>query len=422
MLSNSTEMDKVIKQKKWPLKKVILLLCIPLLIFFLIAFAINSRESSFKVNKSKLSYGKAQYGAFQDMISLQGTVEPIHTIQLDASEGGIVEEIYVDDGAMVTENQALIKLSNTTLKLDFMNRETQIVEQINNLRSTRITLDQNKRQVQEQLVDLTYNLKEQKRQYKLDSLLFLDSVISTTDYLASEALYAYQKEKEKLLNERLNTDEAYRQSQLARIDASVDMMERNLEAIRKNLENLIVRAPISGQLNSFDHEIGQTKNKGQSLGRIDRLEGFLLSAQVDQYYLNRMKVGQNAKASFANKKFNTKVHKIFPTVVNSQFEVHLLFTDSILPANIRRGQNVQIRLELNAVKEALLLPRGSFSQSNGGQYVYVVDGDAAYKRKVKLGSQNPEFIEVLEGLTAEEKIITSSYQAFGDAEKIVLTQ
>ncbi len=415
-------MDKTIEQKRWTLKKVLLYFGTPLLILLLIAFAISSRESSFKVNPSKLSYGEVTYGNFQDMVSFQGAVEPIKTIQLDATEGGIVEEIYVEDGTMVKENQALLKLSNTTLKLDFMNRETQIIEQINNLRSTRISLDQNKRQVQEQLVDLNYNLKEQKRQYQLDSSLFKDSVISTSEYLASKALYNYQKEKKELLNDRLNTDEAYRQSQLARIDTSVNMMERNLRAIRKNLDNLILKAPISGQLNSFDHEIGQTKNKGQSLGRIDRLNGYLLSARVDQYYLNRIKQGQQAKASFASKKYLMQVHKIFPTVINSQFEVHLTFKDSLLPSNIRRGQNVQVRLELSATKKALLVPRGSFSQSNGGQFVYVVDGDFAYKRSVKLGSQNPEYIEIQDGLTAGEKIIISSYNAFGEAEKIILTQ
>jgi len=415
-------MDKIIPQKKWTIKKLLLIIGSPLLITLLVSLAVSSREKSFKVNKNKLSYGIATYGNFQDMVSFQGTVEPIKTIQLDATEGGIVEEIFVEDGAMVEVDQALLRLSNTTLKLDFMNRETQIVEQINNLRSTRITLDQNKRQVQEQLVDLNYNLKEQIRQYQLDSTLYADSVISTTEYLASKANYAYLKEKKNLLSDRLNTDEAYRKSQLSRIDASVDMMERNLEAIRSNLKNLVIKAPISGQLNSFDHEIGQTKAKGINLGRIDRLGNYLVSAQIDQYYLNRIKGGQKAKASFTGKGYSMQVEKIFPTIVNSQFEVHLVFTDSILPPNIRRGQNIQLRLELSATKKALVVPRGSFSQSNNGKYVYVVEENNAYRRKVKLGSQNPESIEVIEGLTKGEKIITSSYNAFGDAEKIILIQ
>lgn len=415
-------MDKVIEKKKWSIKRLGFIIGGPLLLILLVTWAFNSREASFKVDKAKLTYGKVKYADFQDMVSFQGTVEPVTTIQLDATEGGTVEEIFVDEGSMVEEGQALMRLSNTSLKLDFMNRETQIIEQINNLRSTRITLDQNKRQVQEQLIDLDYQLKEQNRKYTQDSTLYVDSVISTSDYLASEANSIYLKEKKLMLTDRLNTDEAYRKSQLSRIDNSVDMMERNLEAIRKNLENLVLKAPISGQLNSFDHEIGQTKNKGQNLGRIDRLDGYQISAQVDQYYLSRIKVGQEAKASFAGKTHSMQVKKIFPTVVNSQFEVHLAFADSVLPNNIRRGQNVQVRLELSATKKALLVQRGSFSQSNGGKYVFVVEGEEAHKRTIRFGSQNPDVIEIVEGLTEGEEIITSSYNPFGDAEKIILTQ
>lgn len=414
-------MDKIIEKKKWPLRRIVV---IGLgVVFFIVSviFAIRSREVSFKINKHKLTYGEAIYGDFQDMISFQGSVEPIRTIQLDAIEGGMVEEIYVENGSMVKKGQPLMKLSNTSLRLDFMNRETQIVEQINNLRSTRITLDQNKRQVQEQLVDLNYNLQEQARQFKIDSNLYADSVISTNTYLASQANYQYLLKRKDLLSERLNTDEAYRKSQLTRIDASVEMMERNLEAIRKNLENLELKAPIDGQINSFDHEIGQTKTRGENLGRIDQLGAFQISALIDQYYLNRMKIGQSAKASFSGQSFAMEVSKIFPTIINSQFETHLTFRDSLLPPNIRRGQNIQLRLELSATKKTLMLPRGAFSQSNNGKYVYVLDGERAHRREVKLGSQNPEYIEVIEGLVEGEKIITSNYQSFGEAETILLT-
>jgi HlyD family secretion protein len=415
-------MDTVIKKKKWNLKKLSLSIATSLLFILSVYWAASSREKTFRTERSRVSIASVSYDDFQDMVSFQGTVEPTRTTQLDASEGGIVEEIFVEEGNMVENGQALMRLSNASLRLDFMNRETQIVEQINNLRSTRITLDQNKRQVQEQLVDLNYNLKEQSRQFKLDSSLFADSVISKNDYESSLANYVYLLEKRALLEDRLNTDEAYRRSQLSRIDASVEMMERNLDAIRANLENLIVRAPISGQLNSFDHEIGQTKNRGENLGRIDQLEDYLISAQVDQYYLNRIALEQTAKATFSGSTYEMRVDKIFPTIVNSQFEVQLTFVDSLLPANIRRGQNVQLRLELSATKKALLVPRGSFSQSNGGKYVYVLEGNEAYRREVKLGSQNPEFIEIIEGLSEGEQIITSSYSSFGDTEKIILTQ
>lgn len=415
-------MDKVIEKKRGSTKRVVMFVGPAIALVLLVYFAIDSRENSLKIERSKLSYATVIHDDYQDMVSFQGTVEPVKTMQLDATEGGIVEEIFVEDGEMVEVGQALLRLSNTSLKLDFMNRETQIVEQINNLRSTRITLDQNKRQVQEQLVDLNYNLKEQKRQFAIDSILFKDSVISQSEYLASQANYQYLLEKRKLMAERLKTDEAYRKSQLDRIDASVEMMERNLDAIRKNLENLVVKASIAGQLNSFDHEVGQTKSRGENLGRIDVLDGYQISALVDQYYLNRIKVGQTAKSSFGSQQHNMLVKKIFPTVVNSQFEVHLSFADSTLPDNIRRGQGVQVRLELSATKKAKLVPRGGFSQSNQGKYVFVVDGNIASKRKVQFGTQNPEYIEIIEGLEVGETIIKSNYNSFGEADRIILTE
>jgi len=415
-------MDKVIQRKKWNSRRLLLVIGLPILLIVLVILAMSSREKSFRAERSKLSFAEVEYRDFQDMISFRATLEPRVTIQLNSTEGGMVEELFAEDGMMVEKGQALLRVSNPSLRLDFMNRETQIVEQVNNLRSTRITLDQNKRQVQEQLIDLNYQLKEQIRQFAMDSSLFVEEVISTTDFKASEALLVYLQEKQALLNERLAVDEMYRQSQLGRIDVSVEMMERNLEAIRSNLENLVLKAPISGQLNSFDHEIGQMKLKGENLGRVDILDDYLLSAQVDQYHLNRMKVGHSATALFSGRAYSLVVKKIFSTVVNGQFEVQLSFVDQTLPPNIRRGQNVQVRLELSATKKALLLPRGAYSQSNGGKYVYVLSGDDAERREVNFGNQNPEHIEILEGLAEGERIISSSYEQFGEAQKIVLTQ
>lgn len=415
-------MDKPIHKKKWTTSRVLLISGLPVLFIILILLAFNSRESVLKINKSKVSISKVAHDDFQDMITFQGSVEPVRTIQIDAVEGGVVEEIYVENGSTVEAEQPLMKLKNTALNLDFMNRETQIVEQINNLRSTRISLDQNKRQVQEQLVDISYQLKEQRRQWSIDSTLFHEGAISETTYQASKANYSYLIEKEALLNERLNTDELYRKSQLHSIDASIEMMERNLSAIRQNLENLIIKAPISGQLNSFDHEIGETKQRSTTLGRVDVLTRYLISAQVDQYYLNRMDIGQKAKVEFGATEHELEITKIFPTINNGQFEVHLNFVTTDLPPTIRRGQTVQVRLELSAVKKALIVKRGSFSQTNNGKYVYVLtDDNTALKRPVKFGIQNPEFIEILEGLEENELVITSSYSNFGDTEKIILT-
>lgn len=393
----------------------------PLLLVCLIWLGAASRERTYRVSGQRLSYAKAFIGDFQDIASFQGTVEPMKTVLLDATEGGVVEEIMAENGAMVEAGQPLLRLSNTSLRLDFMNRETQIVEQINNLRSTRINLEQNKRQVQEQLLDIEFQRKEQARQWQQDSQLFSQKALSLAAYKASQARLQYLQRKEALLLDRLSTDERYRQSQLGRIDASVDMMERNLAAIRQNLESLVLKAPISGQLNSFDHELGQTKSRGERLGRIDQLEQYAISAKVDQYYLDRVRLGQQANLPFAGLSYVVEVAKIFPTVVNGQFELRLHFVDGRFPEQLRRGQSLPVKLKLSANRQALLLPRGAFSQGSTGSHVFVRNGNEAEKRQVRLGSQNPDYIEVLEGLSPGEEIISSSYRAFGEAERIVIT-
>ncbi len=414
-------MDRQLTKKKWTPRRILLWTALPLLVIVLVIMAFSGSESTFRVNENRVTVGEVIFDDFQDIIAIQGTVEPLSTIQIDASEGGVVEELFAEDGMQVEAGTPLLRLSNTSLTLDFMNRETQIVEQINNLRSTRISLDLTRRQVQEQLVDIRYQLSEQKRQWGIDSQLHSTQAISEAEFLASKANVVYLEEKLALLEDRFKTDEAYRKSQMSRIDSSIDMMERNLQAIRKNLENLVVKAPIAGQLNSFDHEIGQTKSRGENLGRVDVLDGFRVSAQVDQYYLSRVKVGQMANAIISGTEYAMKVSKVLPTVVNNQFEVQLQFLTNP-EDNIRRGQNLQIKLELSAKTKALMIPRGAFYQSTGGKYAFVLnESGEAFKRPITLGTQNPTYIQVLDGLDEGEQVITSSYEAFGDVERIVLT-
>jgi len=390
---------------------------------FISWLALNaSAERSFKVNRSKLTIDQVVYDEFQEIVTVNGSLEPVKTVQITASEGGRIEEIFIEDGAQVIMGQPIMRLSNATMQLDFMNRETQIIEQINNLRSTRISLDQNKRQVQEQLLEVTYLLTEQQRQFAIDSVLHRDGAIARADYDESKNQLNYLKERLRLLKERKVTDEAYRQSQLHRIDSSIELMERNLNAIRKTLENLTIKAPISGHISQFDHEIGESKNRGETLGRVDVLDSFLIAAPVDQYYLNRVHIGQKAIADLGGRDYGATVSKIFPSVENGQFTVHLSILGEYTVGNLRRGQNTRVKLELSAKEKALMLKRGGFYQSSSGNYVYVLNDDGhAEKRKIKLGSQNPRYFRVLEGLNEGENVITSSYASFGDAEIIKIT-
>ena len=415
-------MDRKIEKKQITPKRIAIVGG-AMILLFVSWLALNaSAEKSYKVESNKLTIDEVVYDDFQEIVTINGSLEPVKTVQITASEGGMVEEVFIEDGASVETGQAIMRLSNATMQLDFMNRETQIIEQINNLRSTRISLDQNKRQVQEQLLEVNYQFLEQKRQFSIDSILFRDGAIAKSDFDESKNQLSYLNERLALLNERQETDENYRQSQLQRIDSSIQLMERNLGAIHKTLDNLTIKAPISGHISQFDHEIGESKNRGEALGRVDVLDSFLIAAPVDQYYLSRVHISQKAIADIGGRDFPVEVTKIFPSVENGQFTVHLSFIGAYDVDHLRRGQNIRVKLELSAKQKALLLKRGGFYQSSSGKYVYVLNEDhTAQKRSIDLGSQNPRYFKVLEGLSEGEKVITSSYEGFGDAEIIKIT-
>lgn len=413
-------MDRIKKKKKWSSKRIILILVSLFGVIGLISLATNTSTSAYRIDSKKVQFGKVVYDDFQDIIPVSSNVEPKQSVQLDAIQGGVVEEIFVEDGTLVNKGQPLMRLSNTTLTLDFMNRETQIVEQINSLRNIRINLEQTKRQLDDQLLNIDYQLGEQKRKYNLEAPLYNDSLISEDQFLKTKAQLDFLKKRAHLLEQQLKTDEQSRSQQLSQIDESIVMMQRNLKAIKSNLNNLTIKATTSGQLNSFDHEIGQTKSRGENIGRIDQIDNFILKAQVDQYYLNRIKLHQKGKFEHDNRTYQVTIKKVLPTVVNNQFEIQLAFTNEA-PNEIRRGQNFQVFLELSAKTKSLMIPRGAFYQSSGGRYVFVVEPEGnAQKRMIKLGNQNPDYIQVLDGLHEGEQIITSSYNSFTNVEQIIL--
>ena len=375
----------------------------------------------YKLEKKRAKIADVERGIFDDVIPIQGNVEPVRSFFLDAIEGGTVQEVYVEAGVEVKKGDSLLKLTNTNLMLDFMNRETQIVEQINNLRNTRIQMELNERNIKEQVLDIEQELQRMERQFVIDTALFSSEAISRQQYEDSQSRYNYLKKKKKLLTNSYEKDARYRQLQVKRIDQSIELMERNLKAITNNLNNLTVRAPITGQLTSFDAEIGESKNRGENLGRIDVVDGFKVSANIDEHYLRRVMVGQIGRFPLGGSTYKVEVVKVFPEVSNNQFEVELQFVDSI-PAGIRRGQSINIRLALSNSSEAKLVPRGGFYSNTGGKWVYVLDESQgkAYKREIKLGRQNPDYFEVKEGLDVGEKVIISGYDAFSEYEIIQL--
>ncbi len=380
-----------------------------------------SRPATLVVEEDTLNIGMVTYGDFQEIIVAGGSIEPETSVLIDAKEGGTILSIKAEEGEMVRAGDVLVTLQNESLILDYMQRETQIVEQINNLRNTRIALEQNLRTVRDQLDDYRKEERAAHRQYLSDSALFAMSGIARNEYLRSKETYEHLYEKGKLYSERLSRDKSYQQQQFQRIDASIGLMERNLDLIRSTIDEMSVKAPVSGQLNAFSLEVGQVLQRNESIGRVDVPGRMVIRALVDQHYLNRMRTGQTATIEYGGKTYDLSVQKVQTIVQNGQFELLLSFEKEV-PENVRRGQSFQVRIAVSAQTKALMVPRGAFFQTSGGEHVYVLsaDGSEAVKRGVSLGKQNPDFYEVLNGLDKGERIIVSSYEGFKGKDKITI--
>jgi HlyD family secretion protein len=415
-------MDRPIEKKGLFQKKhVIIGIAILLFIALLVKIVFGDNRSRLNVETDKISIEQVEEGVFQDYIAVIGTVEPIKTIYLDAIEGGRVDEIVADEGSMVKAGDIILKLSNTNLLLDIMFRESELAERENNLRSTRLMMEQNKLSLKSQLMEVDFNLKREERLYKKNSELIKNGSISKEEFEQSQDTYEMLKEKRLLILENQKQDSIFRSMQITQLENSVGRMHDNLQIIKKKQESLIVRAPVDGQLATIRPELGESMAQGARLGQINVLDAYKLNVEIDEHFIARVTKGLNGECEFSEKNYPGHITKIYPEVVNGRFNVDMVFDKSI-PDEIRIGQTSRIRLELGESKKALLLPKGGFYQSTGGQWVYVVDktGSYAEKRELRIGRQNPKYYEVLEGLTVGEKVITSNYEVFGNAEKLVL--
>ena len=411
-------MDKRVEKKKWSKKKTMYTAGIAL--FVILAFfgfkAINKKM--YKVDASRISTKKVVSGDFQDVILIDGDVQPINLVLVNTLEGGTVEEIFIEDGILVEKGTPLVQLSNPGVTLGYMNQETAIIEQINNLRSLKLSLEKDQRDLAESLIDSENSLADVERSFKVDSVLFAKDIIAKNDYTNKTESYKYLKKKRDFMNRNVIKSTQNNKTQIEQINKSISLMQRNLELIHQNIDRMLVRAPVTGMLSSFDPVIGESYLNNQTVAKIDVQSGFKIKGQVDEYYLSMVKPGQLARFSFDGVLIDLKVKKVLPEVVNRRFEIELVFADQT-PKNVSIGQSLQVRLELSKAQRSLLLPRGSYFQSSGGQFVYVLnDNGEAHKRYIKLGSQNPSYYQVLEGLDEGEEIVTSSYDDFKNYESI----
>jgi HlyD family secretion protein len=413
--------DRII-QKKHPMRKYYLAVAGGAMIIVLLVWVLNRKYSGeLNVSRNKVSVSVVTSGEFGEYIVTDGTVLPVKTIYLDAVEGGRVAERYVQDGARVTEGQPILKLVNTDLQLDFLQRETQAFDLINNLQNARNSLENTKVTRLTQLADAEFQLKESERLYEVNEKLFNDKLIGRQEYLQYKNTYEYNRRKKQLIEKAILQDSVTAYEQMKQMRESYSRMQSNLKLMKQKTEDLIVRAPASGQISSFRAEIGELKTKGQSLGQLDILNGYKVRAQLDEHYISRIVNGQNAEFDFNGATYKLQVRTIYPQVVNGKFDADMEFV-AAQPAGIRKGQNLQLRLQLGGSTKTLRLSKGGFYQSTGGNWVYVLneDGSHAEKRNIKTGRQNPEYYEITEGLAAGEQVITSSYETLGEYDRINL--
>lgn len=415
-------MDRKIEKKKWPAKRIITYAASAVFILFILyIFLFQMGTSSLNVKTERITISSVRRGPFQEFIPVMGSVRPINTYYLTASEGGRVEEIFAESGTMVEKGDNILKLANTNLLLDIMWREAELFQQSNNLRNTRLSMEQYQLQLREDIANVENQLQQQHRKFDRYEKLYEDQLISKHEYELAKDEYGYLVKRRELALESQQKELEFREAQVKALEESLERMQVNLEVVKEKQANLTIQAPVSGHLTSLDAEIGQSKNAGERLGQIDILDGFKVRAGIDEHYISRVEIGRTGSFDFAGQTYQLKVNKIFPEVVEGSFDAEMEFTDQT-PEGITRGQTLHIRLELGSVSEALLLPRGGFFQSTGGNWVFVMDesGGTAVKRDIKIGRQNPEVFEVLEGLQPGEKVITSSYESFGNIDRLVL--
>ena len=415
-------MDVPIKKKKFSTQKIGLYAGI-LAILILIVYVImqTSGGSKLNVEKERISMSSVKKDVFQENIPVNGIVFPITTIYLDALEGGRVEEKFVEDGAMMKKGEPILRLSNTDLELSLINQETSVYNLLTQMQISQNAARQNTINRQNQFTDVENSLTEAKRVYNLNKRLYDKGAIGRQDYESSKNNYDYQQERMKLSKQVLAEDSISSKLEINQAKSSYSRTQSALELMQKKVGDLVVRAPIDGQLTSLDAEIGQSITKGTRLGQVDVTTGYKVRVDIDEHYISRIYNGQTGTFTLNGKQYTLAITKVFTQVNNGRFQVDMKFEGEV-PEGIRRGQNLQIRVALSAEKQALLVPKGGFFQKTGGNWAFKVseDGNSAYKVNIRLGSQNTEYYEVLEGLNPGDIVITSSYDSFGETETLVL--
>ena len=414
-------MDRKIKKSKWTVKRIAIIAASTAFGLFLIySFALAPGGSKLKVDLEKINVADVKEGEFREFIPVDGSVLPIKTIRLDAIEGGVVERKFNEGGVLIQKGDTILKLSNNNLLQNYVREETQVFRLVNDLENTKLGLRRNQFELKMRLTELDFQIDAAKDNLERSEPLYKEKVVSEQEYLNIKREYERLVSNREIEVESQKFDRENTKLQISQLEATLGRTKNNLEIIRGNLDNLFVKAPITGRLSSVDVEVGESISVGQNIGQIDDVSGYKVRANIDEHYISRIYEGLQGTFEFAGNSYGLELRKLYPEVNNGLFQVDMSFTQGV-PEGIRRGQTLQIRLQLSENITAIQIPRGSFYNTTGGNWVFVLDPseEFATKRKIRLGRQNPRFYEVLEGLTPGEKVVVSSYDGYTDKDRLV---
>jgi HlyD family secretion protein len=414
-------MDKLIEKKRFNKKRILIAAG---LLLFIVAAAYGYRLSLTKVYKAdvdKVTLSKVLYGDFEDVVLLNASVVPLTSVIVSSPEGGTVAEIFTENGASVVKGTPLLRIANPNALSGYTSSETGITEQINQLRKLRLDLEQNQRIMSQDMMGIENGLRTASRKYNTDSILYSKKVITRQEFEISSQDYEYFQGRKKILREAVKQENQSRIMQLQQIDVSINNMNESLQTIRQNIENMTIKAPVSGKLSSYDPVIGKSYGVNEMLGKIDLMQGYKLQASVDEYYVNRVKEGQTASCEFDGHNYQLIVKKVIPEITGGQFQIELGF-ETKSPADLKRGLNLSVKLTLSDNSKSLLLSQGQFFQSTGGSWVFVVKDGKATKRNIKIGRKNFKYYEVMEGVQKNDEVITSSYDQFNQYDVIEISK
>ena len=416
-------MDIAIEKKKGFKKKHIPYVLGALLLAFVVWLIASDHSSTLKVDSRSVTIGKAEKGPFKDYIRINAQVQPMTTIHLSTTEGGVVEMRNVEEGAVVRKGDVIVTLSNLSLRVSILRSEAELAEKQNILRNTLISMEQEKLSLRQDKAQLDLDVSRKKRAWQQNEELYRNALIAREEWLQSKEDYELAEKKRELNIERQVQDSLYRSVQIEQMEENLDNMKRNMQLIRERIGNLNVKSPIDGEVGLLDIVLGQSVSTGQKIGQINDLSGYKVEAQIDESYIDRVRAGLEATFDRQGTDYKVRLRKVYPEVRSGQFRADFTFLGDH-PENIRSGQTYYLHLELGQPTEAVIIPRGSFYQTTGGAWIYVLapEGDKAYKRPIRIGRQNPQYYEVLDGLEPGERVIVSGYENYGSNDVLILNK